>query len=72
MSPTIMVFRRELCLTCYLLFRVPHDKELSTINYMADIVDWLHDIHHYACQHLKVASDRRKARYDHLANSAGF
>jgi hypothetical protein len=29
-------------------------------------------IHHFARQHLKMASDRMKARYDRLANSAGF
>jgi hypothetical protein len=28
----------------------------------------LHDIHHYARQHLKVASDRMKARNDRLAS----
>jgi hypothetical protein len=39
---------------------------------VADLVDWLYDIHHYAHQHLKVASDWMKACYDHLANSVGF
>jgi hypothetical protein len=29
-------------------------------------------IHHFVRQHLKMASDRRKSRYDRLANSAGF
>jgi hypothetical protein len=28
--------------------------------------------HRFARQHMKVASDRMKARYDQLANSAGF
>ena len=31
-----------------------------------------HDIHHFERQHLKAASDRMKARYDQLANSACF
>jgi hypothetical protein len=31
-----------------------------------------YDTHHYARRHLKAASDRIKARYDRLANSAGF
>jgi hypothetical protein len=35
-------------------------------------MDWQHDIHHYARQHLKVTSDSMKACYDCLANSAGF
>jgi hypothetical protein len=29
-------------------------------------------IHHYARQHVKLASDRMKAHYGRLANSAGF
>jgi hypothetical protein len=41
-------------------------------DYVADIVDQLHDIHHYAHKDVKVASDRMKASYDHLANSMGF
>jgi hypothetical protein len=48
------------------------DKGKSMISYMADLMDQLHDMHHYVCQHLKVARDRMKACYDHLANSAGF
>jgi hypothetical protein len=48
------------------------DKEQSMTDYAADLVKWLHDIHHFICQHLKVASDRMKARYNQLANSAGF
>jgi hypothetical protein len=35
-------------------------------------VDHLHDIHHYARQNLKLASDRMKTRYDKLANFAGY
>jgi hypothetical protein len=51
---------------------VPPDKELPTTDYAADVVDHLHDIHNYARQHLKLASDRMKTRYDKLANSAGY
>jgi hypothetical protein len=32
----------------------------------------IHDIHDYARQHLKLASDRMKTQYDKLANSAGY
>jgi hypothetical protein len=35
-------------------------------------VDHLHNIHNYARQHLKLASDQLKTRYDKLANSAGY
>jgi len=41
-------------------------------DYAADLAERLRDTHNFARQHLKVASDRMKARYDQLANSAGF
>ena len=59
-----MVFGRVLRLPCDLVFGAPPDKEQSTTDYTADLVERLHDIHHFACQHLKVASDRMKARYN--------
>jgi hypothetical protein len=72
MTPANMVFGRELRLPCDLMFGAPPDKEQSTTDYVADLVERLHDTHHYARRHLTVASDRMKARYDRLANSAGF
>jgi hypothetical protein len=72
MTPANMVFGRELRLPCDLLFGAPQDKERSTTDYVADLVERLHDTHHYARRHLRVASDRMKAHYDRLANSAGF
>jgi hypothetical protein len=54
------------------MFGSPPDREQSTTDYPAKLVERLHDIHHYARQHLKVGSDRMKARYDQLANSVGF
>ena len=52
--------------------RVVPYKERSTTHYAADLVERLHDNHHIARQHRKVARDRMKASYDQLANSAGF
>jgi hypothetical protein len=72
MTSAMMVFGRELRLPCDLLFGVPPDKEQSTTDYAADLLERLHHTHHYARRHLKVASDRMKAGYDRLANSAGF
>jgi hypothetical protein len=43
---------------------------LPTTDYVVDLGDQPHGIHHYAQQHLKVAGDRMKARYDRLATSA--
>jgi predicted metal-dependent hydrolase len=70
--PANVVFGRELCLPCDLLFGAPLDKEESTTDCAADAVERLHDIHHFARQHLKAASERIKAHYDWLANSAKF
>jgi hypothetical protein len=57
LTPASLVFGPELRLLCNLLFGVPRDKERPTTNSAADLVDHLHDIHQYACQHLKLASD---------------
>jgi hypothetical protein len=35
-------------------------------------MDHLHDIHNYAHQHLKLASDQMTTWYDRLANSASY
>lgn len=35
-------------------------------------MEWLHDIHHYDHQHLKVVSNQMNACYNHLLNSDGF
>jgi hypothetical protein len=37
-----------------------------------DLVNRRHDIPHYALQDLEMASDGMNARYDRLANAAGF
>lgn len=72
LTPANMLFGRKLRFPCDLLFRAPRDKEESMIENAANLVEKLHDIHSFARQHIKVASVRMKARYDHLANSAGF
>jgi hypothetical protein len=48
------------------------DKERPTIDHAANLVDHLHDIHNYARQHLNLASDWMKTRYDRLANCARY
>jgi hypothetical protein len=66
------VFGREFRLPCDLLFCGPIDKKRPTIDHAANLVDHLHDTHNYDRQHLKLASDRIKTRYDELANCAGY
>jgi hypothetical protein len=72
LTPASLVFGRGTPTPCDLLFGAPPDKEWPTINHMADLVDHLHNIHNYAHQHLKLASDQMKTRYDKLANCAGY
>jgi hypothetical protein len=72
LTPADLVFGRELRLPCSLLFGVPPNKERPTTDYAADLVDHLHDVHQYAHEHLKLASDWKKTRYDKLASSAGY
>jgi hypothetical protein len=50
----------------------PPDKERPSVDHAANLVDHLHDIHSYARQHQKLASDRMKTRYDRLTNCAGL
>jgi hypothetical protein len=54
------VFGRELYLPCDLLFGVPPDKEQPIINHVVELVNQLHNIHNYACQHLKLVTDQMK------------
>jgi hypothetical protein len=42
------------------------DKELPTVDHVANLVNHLHGVHNYAPQHLKVVSDQMKTRYDRL------
>jgi hypothetical protein len=63
-TPASVVLGRELWLACDLLFLAPPDNERPTINHAIDLSDHLHDIHYYTRQHLKLASDRIKTRYD--------
>jgi hypothetical protein len=66
------VFGQEVRLPCDLLFGESPDKERPTIDYEANLVDHLLNIHNYARQHLRLASDWMKTRYDRLANCAGY
>jgi hypothetical protein len=59
-KPASLVFGRELSLHCDLRFGAPPDKKRPTTGHAPDLMDHLHDIHHYAHQHLKPASDRLK------------
>ena len=71
-TPSSMVFGRELRLLCNLMSRAPPDKNQPVTDYTAEFVERLHSIHQIARQDLKVASNRMKARYDQLDNSASF
>jgi hypothetical protein len=42
------------------------------IDHVASSVNHLHDIHNYVRQHLKLASDRMKTRYNELDKCADY
>jgi hypothetical protein len=71
-TPASLLFGRELRLPSDLLFGTPSNKERPTIELAANLVDHLRDIHNYARQHLRLASNRMKTRYDKMANCAGY
>ena len=58
-----IVFERELRLTCDILFGSPSEDDLK---------EKLLSIHETLRHKIRVASDRRKTRYDLKGNSAGF
>jgi hypothetical protein len=72
MTPAKSVFDRQLRLPCDLLLGAPVNKEQSKTDYVVDHADWLRDIKRHGRQHLKVATEQKKARYHHLATSAIF
>lgn len=41
-------------------------------DYMTNLVEWLYDSHHCACQDLKMASNKIKAHYSCIASYVGF
>jgi hypothetical protein len=71
MTPANMVFGENFAYLATCCSELPQTRK-STTDYVADLEERLHDTHHYARRHLRVASDRMKACYDRLANSAGF
>jgi hypothetical protein len=60
LTPVSLVFGRELETAQQPAVCGIPDKELPTIDYPANLVNHLHDIHNYAREHLKPVSDRRK------------
>jgi hypothetical protein len=57
LTPASLVFGRELQLPGDLLFGAPPFKEQLTIEHAPNLVDHLHDIHNYAYQQMKLATD---------------
>jgi hypothetical protein len=72
LTPDSLVFGQELRMPYDLLFGVPPEKERPTTDYTAELVDQLYDIHNFALQNPKLASDRIKTLYDILANSVCY
>jgi hypothetical protein len=70
--PVSLVFGRHLRLSSDFLFGAPAQKELQTVDYATDLVEHLQEIQNYGRQHLQVASNRMKTRYNKLTNCADY
>nr|WP_253310135.1 reverse transcriptase domain-containing protein [Rickettsia endosymbiont of Ceutorhynchus assimilis] len=71
-SPARIVFGRELRLPCDLMFGVPEEERREIRDYADEVRARLLGIHDFAREHIQLASDRMKTRYDLKANSVGF
>ena len=66
-TPAKVIFWRDLWLPVDLLSGRPEEEVLSSaVDYPGDICEKLKCVHHSARNHLKMASDRTKQRYDLL------
>ena len=64
-TPANVIFGRDLRLPVDLLLSRPEEEVLSSaVDYTGDLCEKLKRVHHYARNHLKLASDRMKQRYD--------
>ena len=71
-TPARVMFGHELRLPCDLEFGAVPDKPLPVEEYVENLAEKLHHIHNSVQDHLRIASDRMKARYDVRANDAAF
>jgi hypothetical protein len=70
-TPARLVFRIELHLPCDLFGTTPN-KERPTIDHAGNLAHHPHNIHSYAHQHQKLASDQMKTHYDGLTSYTGY
>ena len=71
-TPARIVFGRELCLPCDILFGSPSEEPKKVIDYINDLKEKLLSVHETVRHKIKVASDRMKTRYHLKGNSVGF
>lgn len=72
LSPSKILFGRELRLPCDLVFGSPDDGTTNVEDYADELKERLLEIHKTVRSKIALASDRMKARYDLRANSTGF
>ncbi|MCQ7131118.1 DDE-type integrase/transposase/recombinase [Salmonella enterica] len=63
-TPSRMLFGKELRLPGDLLFGRPMEETAATTDYASQLRQKMTEIHEFARRHLKVCSDRMKTRYD--------
>uniref|UniRef100_A0A8D8PR76 Uncharacterized protein n=1 Tax=Cacopsylla melanoneura TaxID=428564 RepID=A0A8D8PR76_9HEMI len=66
-SPAMVIFGKEMRLPSELRFGTPpSDARLETSDYVAELQEYLRNIHDKTRDKLKLSSDRTKTRYDSL------
>ena len=72
-TPAKVMFGRDLRLPVDLLLGHPEEDVLSSgVDYTRELCEKLELVHRYASNHLKMASDRMKQRYDLLQNGVSL
>ena len=72
-TPSEMMMGRDVRLPADLLTgRFDDDTCDEPIEYVEKLQDRLEQVHQYAREHLKIASDRQKKNYDHKAQEGGY
>lgn len=66
-TPASIIFGRDLCLCCNLVFGSPSTEEKEVKEYADELRDSL--IREIVRERLKITSDRMKARYDLKTNT---
>ncbi|GFS56134.1 retrovirus-related Pol polyprotein from transposon 412 [Trichonephila clavipes] len=71
-SPPQMLFGRDFRLPADFLFSRPPDVPLAPEKYVEKLQTRMEEMHHLARERIGMASEKRKTRYDAIANGVDF